>query len=103
MWASAVVVHGFSCPMACGIYLDPNTKHQTPVPCIGRWILNHWTTRDALLPISYTNVACTTNIALLPIFPLNVLEIVLSLYGDLPCSSFFNCIACHPKEESEFV
>ena len=22
------------------------TRDQTPVPCIGRWILNHWTTRE---------------------------------------------------------
>ena len=64
-------------------------RDQTPVPCIGRWILNHWTTREAPPPISYTIVACATNIALLPIFPLNILEIFLSLYGDLPCSSFF--------------
>ena len=22
------------------------TRHRTPVPCIGRWILNHWVTRE---------------------------------------------------------
>ena len=29
----------------CGI---PPTEDGTCVPCIGRWILNHWTTREAL-------------------------------------------------------
>ena len=29
---------GFSCPVACGVVGD-----RTCVPCIGRWILNHWT------------------------------------------------------------
>ena len=24
------------------------TRDQTPVPCIGRWILYHWTTREVL-------------------------------------------------------
>ena len=27
------------------------TRNQTQVPCIGRWILNHWTTREVLLPL----------------------------------------------------
>ena len=26
----------------------PQTQDQTRVPCIGRWILNHWTTREVL-------------------------------------------------------
>ena len=37
---------GLSCPAACGIFLD---QDQTYVPCIGRQILNHWTTREVLL------------------------------------------------------
>ena len=28
--------------------LWPGTRDRTPVSCIGRWILNHWTTRDVL-------------------------------------------------------
>ena len=24
-----------------------HTRNQTPVPCIGRWILHHWATREA--------------------------------------------------------
>ena len=38
-----VVDHKLSCSPACGIFLslDP-----TCVPCIGRWIPNHWTPRE---------------------------------------------------------
>ena len=39
---SVVVAHGLSCPMACGILLDEDRTH---VPCTGRQVLNHWTTR----------------------------------------------------------
>ena len=40
---SVVVVHGFSCSTACGIFLDQGSN---PCPCIGRQILNHCTTRE---------------------------------------------------------
>ena len=36
--ASVVVVHGLTCPTACGIILD---QDQTHVHCISRKILNH--------------------------------------------------------------
>ena len=43
---SAVAVHGLSCPAACRIFApQPGIK-----PCIGRWILNHWTSRDVCPP-----------------------------------------------------
>ena len=44
LWSmgSEVVVHRFSCSAACGI----PTTDWTHVPCIARWILKHWTTRD---------------------------------------------------------
>ena len=35
------VARGLSCSVACGIFLIQGTH----VACIGRWILNHWTTR----------------------------------------------------------
>ena len=38
---SAVAAVGFSCPDACGIF----HRDQTHVPCIGRQLLNHYTTR----------------------------------------------------------
>ena len=37
---SVIVAPGLSCPATCGI-LDP-----ARVPCLGRWILSHWTTRE---------------------------------------------------------
>ena len=46
-WASVVAVCGLSCSVACGSSL---TRDQTCVLCIGRQILNHWTTRE--VPIS---------------------------------------------------
>ena len=46
VWASVVAARGLTCPAACRIF-----PHQgwTRVPCIGGWILNHWTTRDVHL------------------------------------------------------
>ena len=44
MRASVVVAHRLSCSAACGIF--PN-RARTHVPCIGRQILNHCTTREA--------------------------------------------------------
>ena len=43
--ASLVAVPGLSCPKACGI-LVPRTGIEPAFPCIARWILNHWTTRQ---------------------------------------------------------
>ena len=40
---SVVSVHRLRCSVACGI---PQTRDQTCVPCIGRWILNHCTSRE---------------------------------------------------------
>ena len=40
---SVVVAHGFSCSKACGIFPDRGLNH---VPCTGRRILNHRTTRE---------------------------------------------------------
>ena len=48
---SVVVAHGLSCPEACGITLD---RDQTRVPCIGRLILNRWTSREVRIPVFLT-------------------------------------------------
>ena len=33
--------------LSCGLWdLSSQTRDQTGVPCIGQWILNHWTTRE---------------------------------------------------------
>ena len=39
------VVSGLSCPLACGI-LVPQPGVEPQVPCIGRQVLNPWTTRE---------------------------------------------------------
>ena len=39
---SVVVVHGFSCSSACGIFPDQRLNW---CPCVARQTLNHWTTR----------------------------------------------------------
>ena len=45
-WASVVVVHGLQLPLW---HMESSwTRGRTHVPCIGRWILNHWTTREVL-------------------------------------------------------
>ena len=43
-WASGVVAHGLIALRHVGS--SPN-RDGTCVPCIGRWILNHWTTRKS--------------------------------------------------------
>ena len=40
-----VAAPGLTCTTACGILVPP-TRDRTPVPCIGRRIPNHWTTRE---------------------------------------------------------
>ena len=40
---SVVVVHGLSCPVACGIFPDQGSN-LCPLHC--KWILHHWTTRE---------------------------------------------------------
>ena len=41
---SLIAAHGLSCPMAYRILVPwPGIDH---IPCIGRWILNHWTIRE---------------------------------------------------------
>ena len=42
---SIVAVWRLSCPSACR-NLSSWTSDGAHVPCIGRWILHHWTTRE---------------------------------------------------------
>ena len=55
MWASVFVAPGLSCSKACKIFPD---RDQTCVPCIGRQILNHWTTREVLDHLLLTTALC---------------------------------------------
>ena len=47
VWAAepgpAAVANGLSCPAACG---SSQVRDRTHVPCTGRWILSHQTTRE---------------------------------------------------------
>ena len=40
---SVILVHWLSCPVACGMF-PKQTRDLICVPCIGRWICDHWTT-----------------------------------------------------------
>ena len=43
---------GTRASLSCDMWdLSSPTRNQTQVPCIGRWILNHWTTREIPLPV----------------------------------------------------
>ena len=42
-WASVGVACGLSCSGAFGIFSDQGSDQ---CPCIGRQVLNHWTTRE---------------------------------------------------------
>ena len=53
-WTSIVEVHRLCWPVACEIFW---TRDQTGVPCIARWILNHWTTREGPSIFLYTYLA----------------------------------------------
>ena len=57
--ASVVGAHGLSCPTACGIFLD---QGPTCVPCIGRWILNHWTTKKSSFAAFHVNVSVASSL-----------------------------------------
>ena len=40
---SVVAADGLSCSVACGIFPDQGSN---PCPCVGRRVLNYWTTRE---------------------------------------------------------
>ena len=43
-WASVLVAHELSCSAACRVFPD---QELNGVSCTGRWIVNHWATREA--------------------------------------------------------
>ena len=51
--SSVIMACGFSCPS--GVWdLSFQTRHPTCVPCISRWILNPWTTKEVSLSMFIT-------------------------------------------------
>ena len=53
--ASVVVVHGLSCLAVCEVsfLVSFQARDQTCVPCVGRWILNHWTIREVQIKANF--------------------------------------------------
>ena len=45
LWSTGFRAHGLSCPAVCGILV---LRLGIKVPCVGRWILNHWPRREVL-------------------------------------------------------
>ena len=41
-----IALQSLSCPIACGMF--SLTRDGSHIPCIGRWILNYWSTREVL-------------------------------------------------------
>ena len=62
---SVVVVHGLSCSAACGIF---RVRDRTCVPCIGRRILNHCSTREAVFLFFFCFLSIISFRAQRPIF-----------------------------------
>ena len=55
-------------------------RDQTHVSCVGRWILYHWVSREALLLLPYTKISlCTT--WMIPLHLVLCLEIRLHSFG----------------------
>ena len=93
---SVVVVRRLSCPAACRNLPGPGIEPHGP--CMGRWILNHWTTREAhcwifegeiLITYSYFSNVCLI-FPLAPSFPYSSLSFFSSLLFAIsyPASSY---------------
>ena len=76
--ASEVVAHRLSCPHGMWNPPRPGIKH---LPCIRRWILNHWTTRED--PKSennnhvynmFCNFHLTSLILNMPVYPMKIIK-----------------------------
>ena len=96
-YASVIVTQGLSCSEVCGISPDQGYLWGQCVPCIGRQIPNHWTTREAPnLPFLMGNEAYWLLVKtrklcgqLLQYFDLHVLFLILFyfqyfFFNDLP-------------------
>ena len=92
--ASEVAAHRFSCPAACGIFLD---KDQTCVPCV-----IHWTTKEVcrneidffvhILSVILLNSFITCILFFLESLRFSVLTMLSSINTDNFVSSFTTCL-----------
>ena len=55
--ASVAVAHGLACPQH-GLSPDQGSNS---CPCVGRWTLNHWTTREVLIFLNFMSVSPNTH------------------------------------------
>ena len=62
-------------PVALRHVGSSRTSNRTHVPCIGRWILNHCTTREALPPFESENLASTDLLKVLHVPLFHILNI----------------------------
>ena len=98
--ASLVVVHRLGCHAACGIpwsWIQTASLH----PLTGRWILNHWTTKEVLSlhviwKFFYTVLACLLLQLLTRIFQITstllILTYLLALHWHQWCWPYFSFI-----------
>ena len=80
--ASLVVEHGLCCP--AGIW-DPSslTRDQACIPCIAKWILKHWYTREVLLLFLKDALCCMFYSTVYGCFPpFNFLPSTLNILSD---------------------
>ena len=66
-WVSSVVaMHVLSCPNIWDLSFQ--TRDQTSIPCIERWVRNHWTTREApkFLFLCFSSLMCQIRMIIAP-------------------------------------
>ena len=84
IWLPGVLVAacGLNRSVACGILVPRMTRDRTRVPCTGRWILNHWTTKEVLVCVC----VCMLVVQLCPTLcdPMDSSPPGSSVHGDSP-------------------
>ena len=94
--SSAVRARRPSCPEACGV-LVPQTgiKPALIKPCFGRWILNHWTTREVPRLWHFcTGILCRCNFCLICSLLGRMYKCLTGRFGrfaHFPCNSVNFC------------
>ena len=80
--------YGTRAQLACGIQaLSSLTRDRTQVPCIGRWILNHWTTREVPSALFFSLFALLTFSHFLSFYTLHSHSVLIFLLTFL-CTLF---------------
>ena len=85
-WASVVAAHGLSCSETCVIFQDQESNH---ILCIGRQIVNHWTTRK--VPGHHLLICCWVHV--------KSLQLCLTLCDPMDCSPPGSCVHGISRQE----